>query len=113
MCVVENRHTRQPNYQNATKTIFICFTILGNDFTGVNTESMQNYIMKSLTYEGAFAQGPDLEAHGGSTFCAVASLSLLGKLDQLDQDIKMKCVHWCSMRLLSGKKMFTYYFWQL
>jgi hypothetical protein len=29
---------------------------------------------------GGFGQGPWLEAHGGSTYCAVAALSLMGKL---------------------------------
>lgn len=33
------------------------------------------------THEYAFGQAPGCEAHGGSTFCAVASLSLMGKLD--------------------------------
>jgi hypothetical protein len=29
---------------------------------------------------GGFGQGPWLEAHGGSTYCAVAALCLMGKL---------------------------------
>jgi hypothetical protein len=29
---------------------------------------------------GGFGQGPWLEAHGGSTYCAVAALTLMGKL---------------------------------
>ena len=38
--------------------------------------------MDSLCYDGAFGQGPGGEAHGGSTYCAVASLKLMGVLDQ-------------------------------
>ena len=49
-----------------------------NSFEGIDTISMTDYILKSLTYEGAFGQGPGLEAHGGSTYCAVASLVMLG-----------------------------------
>ena len=32
-------------------------------------------------YDGGISQGPLLESHGGSTFCAVATLSLMGELD--------------------------------
>lgn len=70
-----------------------------NSFDGIDKAAMSNYIVQSLTYEGAFGQGPGLEAHGGSTYCAVASLAMLGKLDSLDDDKKDKCIKWCSMRL--------------
>ncbi|EGD72280.1 hypothetical protein PTSG_00301 [Salpingoeca rosetta] len=48
-----------------------------DDWSGVNTAAIKQYIFNSQTYEGGFAQGPGLEAHGGSTYCAVASLSML------------------------------------
>jgi len=38
-----------------------------------------DYIRRSHTYEFGIGQGPFLEAHGGSTYCAVATLALLGK----------------------------------
>ncbi len=75
---------------------------LGDDFAGVDKESMLDYIMKSLTYEGAFAQGPDLEAHGGSTYCALASLAILDKLEALDEAVREKCLRWCVLRLEEG-----------
>lgn len=53
----------------------IC-TILG-DWSGVQREKMVEYILESQTYEGGFAQGPGMEAHGGSTYCALASLSMM------------------------------------
>ena len=31
-------------------------------------------------YDGGFGQGPNQESHGGSTYCACASLQLLGRL---------------------------------
>ncbi len=40
-----------------------------------------NYIQKSKNYDGGYAQGPWQESHGGSTFCAIASLKLMDLLD--------------------------------
>ena len=34
-------------------------------------------------FDGAFGQGPGLESHGGSTYCAIAALSLIGRLDEV------------------------------
>lgn len=39
------------------------------------------WVLSCQSYDGAFGQKPHLESHGGSTFCAVASLKLLGRLD--------------------------------
>lgn len=39
------------------------------------------------------------EAHGGSTYCAIASLKLLDKLDDcLSEDKKQKLIKWCLMK---------------
>jgi len=73
-----------------------------NSFDGIDTEKMVEYILKSQTYEGAFGQSPGLEAHGGSTYCALAALSMLGKLENLDQRVKDKCQKWCCLRLNEG-----------
>ena len=73
-----------------------------NSFDTIDTEKMTNYILQSQTYEGGFGQGPDLEAHGGSTYCAIAALALLGKLETLDSSRKDKCLKWLVMRLNEG-----------
>ena len=36
---------------------------------------------RGQSYDYGFAQGPFQESHGGSTYCAVAALWLMGKLD--------------------------------
>jgi geranylgeranyl transferase type-1 subunit beta len=56
----------------------ICYIL--NDFTYIDVERMCSFIQRSITYEGGFGQGPGLESHGGSTYCAIASLALLGRL---------------------------------
>jgi geranylgeranyl transferase type-1 subunit beta len=46
--------------------------------------------------DGAFGLVPGQEGHGGSTFCAVASLVLLDRLhDVLDADARAALVQWC------------------
>lgn len=54
-----------------------CVSHMLGDWNGVDIPRAAAYIKASLSYEGAFGQGPGLEAHGGSTFCAVASLKLM------------------------------------
>eukprot|EP00124_Ichthyophonus_hoferi_P002010 Ihof_evm4s123 gene=Ihof_evmTU4s123 len=54
-----------------------------DDWSGVDRAMVLSYIKNSMSYDCAFGQGPGLESHGGSTFCAVASLSLLGATDTI------------------------------
>lgn len=78
----------------------ICYII--NDFSSINVDKTVQYILSSLTYEGAFGQGPYLEAHGGSTFCAVAALWLFKRLDALSERQTERLKHWCHLRQQSG-----------
>lgn len=74
-----------------------------NDWSGIDKDKCAKYIMNSLTFEGAFAQCPGAEAHGGSTYCALASLKLMSKLDDVltvaDRD---KLIRWCMNRFDRG-----------
>ena len=54
-----------------------CVAHLLGDWSGVDVPRARAFILGSRTYEGAFAQGPGLEAHAGSTFCAIASLKMM------------------------------------
>uniref|UniRef100_A0A0B6Z0R7 Geranylgeranyl transferase type-1 subunit beta n=1 Tax=Arion vulgaris TaxID=1028688 RepID=A0A0B6Z0R7_9EUPU len=56
----------------------VCFIL--DDWSGMDVDKTVSYIIQSLSFEGAFGQRPFNEAHGGSTFCAVASLLLMNKL---------------------------------
>jgi len=43
------------------------------------------------------------EAHGGSTLCAVASLKLMGILDEVvDEKWRGELINWCVMKQISG-----------
>ncbi len=61
------------------------------------------YILNSLSYDGGFGQGPSQEAHGGSTYCAVATLCLTGRLEStLGRKRIDKLLRWCVIRLDDG-----------
>lgn len=71
-----------------------------NDWSGINKDSCTNFILQCRTYEYAFGQVPGAEAHGGSTFCAIAALSLMNRLTALDNQDKL--VYWCLQRQNEG-----------
>jgi prenyltransferase beta subunit len=74
-----------------------------NDWSGVDKDRCARFIRSSLSYEGAFAQYPGSEAHGGSTFCALASLKLMNKLEEtLSQEDIDRLIRWCINRLDQG-----------
>ncbi|EGG24480.1 hypothetical protein DFA_02723 [Cavenderia fasciculata] len=80
-------------------------SFLLEDWSGIDIDLALQYIRSSFGYEFAFGQGPLQEAHGGSTYCAIAALSLLGLLDQEfpKQSVKReKLVQWLVMKQISG-----------
>jgi len=79
-----------------------CISHILNDWSGMDRDRAFSYIMDSFTYEGAIAQGPGLEAHGGSTFCGLAALSLMGMLDRLTESQLSCLVRWLLSRQESG-----------
>ncbi|XP_076465459.1 geranylgeranyl transferase type-1 subunit beta-like [Babylonia areolata] len=80
-----------------------CVSYMLNDWSGVDREKTISYITSSLTYEGGVGQGPGAEAHGGPTYCSVASLVLMGALDTtLSGRQQAQLKRWCVMRQQSG-----------
>jgi geranylgeranyl transferase type-1 subunit beta len=71
-----------------------------NDWSGINRQSCEQFILQCRTYEYAFGQIPGSEAHGGSTFCAIAALSLMNRLNQLDHQDDL--IRWCLHRQSEG-----------
>eukprot|EP00002_Diphylleia_rotans_P022540 TRINITY_DN4414_c0_g1_i1.p1 TRINITY_DN4414_c0_g1~~TRINITY_DN4414_c0_g1_i1.p1 ORF type:complete len:308 (+),score=41.17 TRINITY_DN4414_c0_g1_i1:163-1086(+) len=59
------------------------------------TANTADFIKRCQTYEGGIGAFPYSEAHGGYTFCGVAAMSLLGKLDDLDVE---NLLYWLSRR---------------
>ncbi|XP_034938928.1 geranylgeranyl transferase type-1 subunit beta [Chelonus insularis] len=80
-----------------------CVSALLDDWSGMNKTTAIDYILKSISYDGAMGQGPELESHGGSTFCAVASLDLMNELHNvLSKSQLEKLRRWCLMRQTDG-----------
>ncbi|XP_037945622.1 protein farnesyltransferase subunit beta-like [Teleopsis dalmanni] len=48
------------------------------------------WISSCQTYEGGFGGAPDLEAHGGYTYCGIAALALLNETDKCDTEMLLK-----------------------
>eukprot|EP01105_Mastigella_eilhardi_P020118 TRINITY_DN4774_c0_g1_i1.p1 TRINITY_DN4774_c0_g1~~TRINITY_DN4774_c0_g1_i1.p1 ORF type:complete len:354 (-),score=72.53 TRINITY_DN4774_c0_g1_i1:70-1131(-) len=71
-----------------------------NDWSGIDKEKAINFIISTQTYDGAFGQRPHQESHGGSTYCALASLALLGELHRIPRMDDL--VAWLVDRQLSG-----------
>lgn len=72
-----------------------------NDWSGLDIEKTVNHIIELQSYEHGIAQCPGQEAHGGSTYCGIAALKLM---DRLDDGIKNKdeFIKWCLERQISG-----------
>lgn len=75
----------------------------------INIEAATQYILSCKSYEGALGLTPGREGHGGSTFCGIASLYLLGVLDDVMDREELKgwkeeLIYWCVMRQKSLMK---------
>ncbi|KAK8671712.1 hypothetical protein V6N13_038299 [Hibiscus sabdariffa] len=51
------------------------------DWSGMDKEKAKDYILNCQSYDGGFGLMPGLESHGGGTYCAVASLRLMGYIE--------------------------------
>lgn len=51
-----------------------------------------DWIVSCQTYEGGIGGVPDKEAHGGYTFCGIASLALLGSTGKCNLDKLLVCI---------------------
>jgi len=66
-----------------------CICYMLNDWSTLDQELIVKYILESQSYDYGIGQGPKEESHGGSTFCALASLSLIGRMDSLPHKDKL------------------------
>ncbi len=69
-----------------------------NDWSGVNIDLTVSFIRACITYEGGIALLPGSEAHGGSTYCGLAALSLMGRLSSLTPSETKRLEYWCLQR---------------
>ena len=70
-----------------------------NDFSGFDTAKTADYIKRCQNFDGGFGIKQLSESHGGTTYCAIASLALLNKLQEFE---KTRIVHWLVSRQDQG-----------
>jgi geranylgeranyl transferase type-1 subunit beta len=70
------------------------------DWSAFNVDKAVQYVISSQSYEYALAQGPGQEGHGGSTYCGLATLKLIGDLHTLPY--RPQLVQWLVERQISG-----------
>ncbi|KAL8247693.1 hypothetical protein R6Q59_008909 [Mikania micrantha] len=63
-----------------------------DNWSGIDKEKAKNYILSCQSYDGGFGLIPGQESHGGATYCAVASLRLMGFIED---DLLSKCTSSC------------------
>ncbi|XP_069481619.1 geranylgeranyl transferase type-1 subunit beta isoform X2 [Ambystoma mexicanum] len=80
-----------------------CICYMLDDWSGMDMKKSISYIRSSMSYDSGLAQGPGLESHGGSTFCGIASLYLMGKLEEVFSEKELNRIRrWCIMRQQNG-----------
>ena len=76
-----------------------CISYLLNDWSAIDIPRAVVYIQNCRSYDGALALIPHGgEGHGGSTFCGLASLVLMNRMDVMDPDWKASLLYWCVTR---------------
>jgi len=68
----------------------------------IDKPSAVSYIISCMTYEGGFGLRPEGEAQGGSTYCAVAALFLMGEISALSPLQLSTLTSWCERRQQEG-----------
>ncbi|CAN0221848.1 unnamed protein product [Ascophyllum nodosum] len=101
-----------------TYTVIAVASLL-NMLTPQLSEGVADFAVRCQTYEGGFGGEPWNEAHGGYTFCAFASLLILGKHHQADLEALRRWLCGRQMRAEGGFQGRTnklvdgcYSFWQ-
>ncbi|XP_039614882.1 geranylgeranyl transferase type-1 subunit beta [Polypterus senegalus] len=80
-----------------------CICYMLSDWSGMDVKKAIDYIRRSMSYDNGIAQGAGLESHGGSTFCAIATLCLMGKLEEIFTEKELNRIRrWCIMRQQNG-----------
>ncbi|XP_036328828.1 geranylgeranyl transferase type-1 subunit beta-like [Rhagoletis pomonella] len=73
------------------------------DYWGdVDKEKMFQFITSCIRYDNGFSQYLEGEAHGGTTFCALAALNLSGQLHRLDETTIENIKRWLIFRQVNG-----------
>ena len=82
-------------------TFCLCATsALLDDWSAVQCDAVEAYIHRCQAYDGAFGQNVAQEGHGGSTYCAIASLALMGRLGGVPS--RERLLEWLVLKQTKG-----------
>ncbi|KAJ1960161.1 Geranylgeranyl transferase type-1 subunit beta [Dispira parvispora] len=93
-----------PFTNEADLRILYCACVISHllqDWSGVDQPGAVRYIQHCQGYDGGIGLGPGQESHGGTTYCGVASLKLMGCLDKGLVN-KAATMRWCVHRQQQG-----------
>lgn len=81
------------------RTMYCAFAIskMLDDWSGICLDQALRFIASCRTYEGGYGQIPFSEASGGPTYCALASIFLADRGDQLSESEVRQTVRWVIM----------------
>mmetsp|Transcript_13453 Transcript_13453/g.25930 ORF Transcript_13453/g.25930 Transcript_13453/m.25930 type:complete len:425 (-) Transcript_13453:170-1444(-) len=87
----------QPDGEIDTRGLYTVLAVASilNILTPELTEGCADFVAACQTYEGGIGGEPGNEAHGGYTFCGVAALAILDRLDAINIE---SFTHWISSR---------------
>jgi len=94
------RATRTGNEADMRFVFCACaISYMLGDWSCVNKDLVVSYVKSCITYEGGVSLAPDAEAQGGATFCAIASLVMMNKLEDIGAEARRGLVGWCEQRI--------------
>lgn len=62
--------------------------------TVIDVQSTVDFLTSCRRYDGGYGQAPFLESQGGTTYCVLAALSLLNRLDSLSSEDALETARW-------------------
>eukprot|EP00466_Bigelowiella_natans_P021159 jgi/Bigna1/91271/estExt_fgenesh1_pg.C_950001 len=77
------------------------------DWSGVDKKKAVKYIQESQAFDGGIGLRVGAEGHGGTTYCAIASLVLMGRLKDLPD--REALIRWCMYGQGATMKMLGVY----
>lgn len=94
------RATRTGNEADMRFVFCACaISYMLGDWSGVDRDRVVEYVKSCITYEGGVSLTPGTEAQGGATFCAVSSLVMMDKLEDISVKARRALVGWCEQRV--------------
>jgi len=64
------------------------------DWSGFDTVRSVAFVLRSQAYDGGVGLWPGCEGHGGSTFCALASLHMMAAMDAMERPNQQRLLKW-------------------